>query len=145
MKKIKILYFLAVMVAVYSCQKEVKKNNLDSEIDHGGFDPSERSVIIEFDQPIDGSYLDYNEELIIKGTIYANFNIHGYSLSIYQHDDLLWEQNNHIHGNHFEFLYKWINNLEYESAIQIKMTVVGNHLGNLDFFEELLVFAYGKN
>ena len=128
-----------------ACQKEVdNQDDPFANIDHGGFDPSEQTAIIEVDQPVDGSVIDYGETLEIAGNMYANFTMHGYQISILDHGEVIWQESKHIHGTQFNFAYNWANELETESALTIKILVVGNHFGTLDFTEELMVFAHGK-
>ena len=134
----------SIMLVLTSCKKEVEQISSPTEVDHGGFDPSERQAKIEIDNPIDGSIIPYQDVLKIKGNIYANFNMHGYSIEIFNHDDLLWNTNKHVHGSHFEIDYEWENSLINEAMLTIKFTVVGNHYGTLDFQEEIVVFAQGE-
>jgi hypothetical protein len=129
---------------MFGCQKEVDPTN-EGVIDHGGFDPSERSAIIELDKPLDGSYINHGETLEITGNIIANFNMHGYRLTIAKHDELVLDKIYHIHGSNFEISHNWTNNLNSESMLTINITVVGNHYGSLNFEKELVVFAYGEN
>lgn len=141
----KYTYLFISLVFIVGCQKEIDNKDQFEDINHGGFDPSERQAIIEIDNPLDGSYINYGEVLNILGNIYSNFNMHGYSVAIYNHENLIWQENNHVHGNHFEIAYQWENNLQNDAALTIKITVVGNHFGTLDFHKELMVFAHGEN
>lgn len=129
---------------MFACEKEVDNNN-NTVVDHGGFDPSERSAIIELEKPLDGSYLNNGQTLAIRGNILANFNMHGYRLTISKHDQIVLDEIQHIHGNSFDIKHDWVNNLEFESLLTIKITVVGNHYGSLNFENQVVVFAYGKD
>jgi hypothetical protein len=141
------LYIIfSALTLLTSCHKEVENPSVPyTSIDHGGFDPSEQKAIIEVDEPLDGSIIDYDSTLKIAGTMYANFTMHGYQISIFDHGEVIWQKNKHIHGNNFNFEYSWKNELETESALTIKILVVGNHFGTLDFTKELMVFAHGKS
>lgn len=127
----KTVVFLLGVLLLFSCEKEVQ-NEDSQDINHGGFDPNERSISINIHSLNDIDTLNNNDLLHIKGEISANFMMHGYSLTISMGSENLFESNQHIHGDYFEIDYLWEHEIEQSNWINIKLLAIGNHYGSLD-------------
>ncbi len=134
---------ITLLLLFTSCKKEAFDPFEGIDVDHGGY-LCEREMNIELLSPIDGDTIEINSNLIIQGEITGNFNLHGYSLRIYdkqENSELIWVKNKHTHGELIQFDEVWNNNLTNPTEIVLEVFAVGNHEGTMDMSKRISLYV----
>ena len=132
MKK-SLLLIIGLSLAVVSCKKE----EVEPEV--------EKSVDITLTNPTAGEMFMNGAEVSLEGTIEANFELHGYSITFYNesnNDSILFETDSHSHETMYNLHAHWTNNVTDHSNVRIEVIVDGDHTTGETYKEEVSIHCH---
>lgn len=145
--RLEIVILMIVLISVASCKKQTYDPLEDVQnVDHGGYSPY-KTIEIELFSPTSQDTIDYGENIFIQGKVIGNFDLHGYSLRLYNvdnGDELVWVKNEHVHGEVLDFEGAWTNSLTEDTHIELEVFAVGNHESTLDMTKRIPIFCKGE-
>lgn len=136
-----------LILSAVSCKKETYDPMAEVQnVDHGGYSPY-KTIEIDLFSPTAMDTIDFGERIDIQGQVVGNFDLHGYSLRLYNvdnDDELVWVKNEHVHGEVLEFEGGWTNTLSEDTHIELEVFAVGNHENTLDMTKRIPIFCKGE-
>jgi hypothetical protein len=90
------------------------------------------TATISFTEPAIGDTLALGEELHAEGTVTADGEMHGYTLSFYNvtTGQTIYTGSTENHSDAYSFHEHWVNNVSDTSTIRVRLEVVIDHDGN---------------
>lgn len=115
-----ILFTAALLILLGSCQKK----------DDTAPDPAQ--VTFQISNPAAGQTFHKGDTLFINATVNYISELHGYDLSLVNAADqsVLFEEQQHVHSDHFTISNYWVDTLSRPTDITLKLTTEIDHAGH---------------
>lgn len=98
-------------------------------------EPSNPEAKIILVSPEEGQVFGMGDMIVIKGSIEAPDELHGYSITLrdLDEDKVMYQKNEHAHGKVLHFEESYMNTDEHTAAHDVEVEVIGilDHDGNI--------------
>lgn len=120
MKFLNIFIGLFCTVVLYSCQKR----------DSSGFDNSKLAIAIS--KPQEAQVFRKGDTVFIKGTTTYTSQLHGYAIRITNKatNEVYFDIDEHLHDSFFDINTFWVDTLDKNADLVLKLTVEADHDGH---------------